>query len=196
MTRCAAGDARAGDSQVPRRTACREGRDPGVVCPLPAQTHSALIVHIMLREHYEQSKRRLEEQRRTGVELVEAAYQAQVRALDLVWMLQGEGADSGFPGSGSLTTAPSQKEPVASVPPSPRRSAYEVEDGLRESLARLPETFNRNDVCRVLGYEPDRGVLYRALTKLVQEGVLRVESRGDGRRAAVYRQVGTASSPE
>jgi hypothetical protein len=142
----------------------------------------------MTREHYEQSKRRLEEQRRAGVELVEAAYTAQVRALDLVWMLQGDGADTGFVGSVTPAVAPVQRAPVASAPQPPRRSANEVEGDVRAALAGLPATFNRNDVCRVLGYEPDRGVLYRTIRKLAEEGVLRQEESGDGRRAAVYRR--------
>jgi hypothetical protein len=149
--------------------------------------HFAILVHNMIREHYEQSKRRLEEQRRAGVELVEAAYTAQVRALDLVWMLQGDGPDAGFPGAVSPAAA-AQREPVASPPPPPRRSSEEVEGDVRAALAGLPATFNRNDVCRVLGYEPDRGVLYRTIKKLAVEGVLRQEESGDGRRAAVYRR--------
>jgi len=149
----------------------------------------------MTREHYEQSKRRLEEQRRAGVELVEAAYEAQVRALDLVWMLQGEGADRGLPGNGGLAAVPTSAVPAASAPVTPRRSSQEVEEDVQEALAKLPATFTRNDVCGALGYEPDRGVLYRTLTKLVEEGVLRLESRGDGRKPAVYGRAGAAPSP-
>lgn len=44
----------------------------------------------MTREQYEQRKRRLEEQLRAGIQLLESAHQAQVRALDLVWMLQAD----------------------------------------------------------------------------------------------------------
>jgi hypothetical protein len=156
--------------------------------------HFAILVHIVTREHYEQSKRRLEEQRRAGVEVVEAAYQAQVRALDLVWMLQGEGADGGLPVSAGPPAAPAQRAPVVSPPQPPRRRSDEVEADVRAALAGLPETFNRNDVCRAMGYEPDRGVLYRTMTKLVQGGVLRLESPGDGRKAGVYRRAGAASS--
>ena len=44
----------------------------------------------MTPEQYEQRKRRLEEQLRAGIQLLESAYQVQIRALDLVWMLQAE----------------------------------------------------------------------------------------------------------
>ena len=42
----------------------------------------------------------------------------------------------------------------------------------------------------MLGYEPDRGSLYRILQELVQEGYLRVESTGTGQRPAIYRKTG------
>jgi hypothetical protein len=44
----------------------------------------------MTRDEYERRKGRLEEQLRAGIELMESAYRAQVRALDLVWMVQAE----------------------------------------------------------------------------------------------------------
>jgi hypothetical protein len=43
----------------------------------------------MTRDDYEQYRRRLDEELRAGMELMQAAHAAQVRALDLVWMSSG-----------------------------------------------------------------------------------------------------------
>jgi hypothetical protein len=151
------------------------------------------------RDEYERSKARLEEQRRYGVELVETAYQAQVRALDLVWMLQGEeGIASRAPvlvDSGPAAPASASQEPLPRTEPPRHRSTSEVEDDVRAALAGLPETFTRRDVCKVLGYEPDRGALYRILCELTEKGLLHVQSRGGGQRATVYRIAGGDDSP-
>ncbi|HEX6901185.1 MAG TPA: hypothetical protein VF789_15780 [Thermoanaerobaculia bacterium] len=44
----------------------------------------------MTRDEYEQRKRRLEGQLQAGVELLEAAYREQIRALELVWMTRSK----------------------------------------------------------------------------------------------------------
>jgi hypothetical protein len=154
----------------------------------------------MTHNEYEQSKRRLEEARRAGAELVEAAYQAQMRALEMVWMLQG-GILEGAP---SLPTHPAHPAiaavPIAQAPPAaperPRKRSFdEVDTDVRAHLGRLPESFTRRDVCRILGYEPDRGSLYRCLKALTQEARLRIEQKGEGQRATVYLRVGGGSPP-
>ncbi|HTG33846.1 MAG TPA: hypothetical protein VLB76_13030 [Thermoanaerobaculia bacterium] len=150
----------------------------------------------MTHDEYEHSKLRLEEQRRSGVELVEAAYQAQIRALDLVWMLQGGVGPVAF-SSGATPPAPAPPAP-ASAPPAERprrRSAPEVDDDVRAAFPRLPERFTRREVCEALGYEPDRGALYRVLQMLKTEALVRIESAGEGQRATVYRKTGGAHSP-
>jgi hypothetical protein len=151
----------------------------------------------MTHNEYEQSKRRLEEARRAGAELVEAAFQAQMRALEMVWMLQGGILD----GAHSLPAHPAIAAiPVAPAPPAPperprKRSFDEVDTDVRAHLGRLPESFTRRDVCRILGYEPERGALYRCLKTLTKEARLRIEQKGEGQRATVYLRVGGGSPP-
>jgi len=165
---------------------------PGLLSLVPC----VVIARTMTREQYEQRKRRLEEQLRAGIQLLESAYQAQVRALDLVWMLQAEelaagpvveAADLSSPEPAPMP--PPAKQEVA-PPPSrpPRPGTAEVERDLRAALPRLPESFTRGDVCVALGYEPDRSTLYRLLRELVQKGSIRVESVGSGRKATIYRR--------
>ncbi|HYU33767.1 MAG TPA: hypothetical protein VEW48_16565 [Thermoanaerobaculia bacterium] len=157
----------------------------------------------MTREQYEHRKRRLEEQLQAGIQLLESAYQAQVRALDLVWMLQAEEAGAGAIQAGaplSSPAAPTAPPPATqealSVPGQPRRrSPSEVSDDVHAALPLLPEMFTRGDVCKTLGYEPDRAILYRILQDLVQKGRIRLETRGAGQRATVYCRTDPSDPP-
>jgi hypothetical protein len=144
----------------------------------------------MTQNEYEQSKQRLEEQRRTGVELVERACEAQMRALELVWMLQGGAGSTALPAGAAVAAAP---PPAAQ--PQPKKGP-EVEDDVYSQFWKLPEVFTRRDVCRMLGYEPDRAVLHRILKKLLGDGFTSLEFKGDGQRPAKYRKTGKERSPD
>lgn len=170
---------------------------------LHASAHSGTFVHVMTRDEYERHKRRIEEQCRAGVELLESAREAQVRALDPVWMLQGQ--EDGGPAAsarepavsaeGTAAPPPAAPEPLPPADrPKPRRF-LETDAEVREGLLRLPETFTRRDVCEMLGYKPDRGALYRSLKALVDEGALLVNTPGSGQRATVYRKTQGSDSP-
>ena len=134
----------------------------------------------MTRDEYEASKARIEEHLRAGVELLQAAYRQQMEALDLVWRAGTE-------------------EPMPSVParveevPIRRRHAGELFCEVRDALSNLPEVFHRGDICDQLGYQPDRGSLFRALREMVEEGLLTIESRGDNRRPTLYRRTDVAA---
>ena len=69
-----------------------------------------------------------------------------------------------------------------------------MDDDVRAAFARFPEKFTRRDVCEILGYEPDRGALYRVLQDLPRSGALRIESPGGGQRATAYRKTGADPS--
>ena len=156
----------------------------------------------MTREQYEHHKRRLEEQLRAGIQLLELAHQAQTRALDLVWMLQAEEVAAGPKEAPAYVSpqpapvpAPRRQGPLPAQKPPRRRSLGELEVDVRAALPRLPYHFTRGDVCAALGYEPDRGSLYRILQELAQEGTIHTESVGLGRNATVYRRTGTPDPP-
>jgi hypothetical protein len=153
----------------------------------------------MTQDEYEHSKARLAEQRRGAIEMVEAGYQAQLKALELYWTLQG--------GKGEVTQAKGISSDVpATLPPSgqqlplpaeaaPRRSAPEVDADVREAFPRFPETFTRREACQALGYEPHRGALYASLQKLVLTGFTRILEYGSGHRAVVYQKTGAGNPP-
>ena len=153
----------------------------------------------MTRNQYEEHKRRLEEQLRAGIQLLETAHQAQVRALDLVWMLQVEaGRELEALVSPEPSAAPSPTKQETPPPPSQprRRTIAELERDVRAALPHLPETFTRRGICAALGYEPDRSSLYRILRELVRQESIRVESVGAGQIPSVYRKADAQQTPE
>jgi hypothetical protein len=156
----------------------------------------------MTREQYEQRKRRLEEQLRAGTQLLESAYLAQVRALDLVWMLQAEESGASVDLAPSSLATPGAPPPASQEPPVTRSQPHGGErirtarEEIFSSFYRLPERFTRNDVCEMLGYEPDRGTLFRILRELVDNGHLQIAKRGAGQRATVYVKTAAEVTPQ
>jgi hypothetical protein len=151
----------------------------------------------MTHNEYEQAKSRLEEFRRAGLDLVEAAYQAQLRALEMVRsLLAGVAVDTSL-----LTTAPptSPATVAAPAPSSPsrrRQRAGDVAEDFRGIYGQLPEAFGRNDIHALLGYEPDRGALYRILAALSTKKVILIETFSVGRRPAAYRKLAADLPPD
>jgi len=146
---------------------------------------------MMTRDDYETQKRRLAEQHRSLTEMVDAAYQTQLRALDMVWrMLSGEGAPEPLP----PPAAPAAAVPAAAPAPPRRRRlrAGELKNDIEAALDRLPDLFVFSDVYQAIGYAPDRGSLHRALQDLKHEGRLALHSRGMGTQPTRYRKLAGA----
>jgi hypothetical protein len=141
----------------------------------------------MTREQYDDQKRRLAEQHRALMAMLESAHQTQIQALDMVWrMLSGEVPS--FPG---VAAAPAAARPQAVAPAArQRRGPHELDEEVAAVLPRLPETFTVSDVCGLLGYAPNRGSLYRALQKLKLGGQLAIDFAGSGTQPALYRKLG------
>lgn len=151
----------------------------------------------MRHDEYEQRKQKLDEQLDAGIDLLRAAHRQQTRALDLVWMTSAEeDVQISIPrqSPAAPAAAASAPEPVRETAPAPRRKAGELYDEVGEALAHVPEVFDRSDMCERLGYAPDRGSLYRVFQELVQEGILTVHSRGEGRHPTRYRKTSTGGS--
>jgi hypothetical protein len=145
----------------------------------------------MRQREYELRRQKLDEQLREGIELLQAAHRQQLRALELVWQMTAE-----EPGEEPDPEPPGVVPPTpAAPPPPPRRSTWQVAADLDEALARVPEVFDRNDLCDVLGYEPDRNVLYRALQQALIDGRVRREEAGSGQRSTKYRRLRASGSP-
>ncbi|MEO6194223.1 MAG: hypothetical protein ABIS20_14540 [Thermoanaerobaculia bacterium] len=137
----------------------------------------------MTREDYEEQKRRLAEQHRALLEMVETAHQTQLRALEIVWrMMSGEGSAEPLPPRAAAAPPP------AAAPARRRQKAGELYHDIVAAFPRLPESFTQADVCGAIGYTPDRGSLYRVLQELRQQGHLARQSSGSGNQPARYRR--------
>jgi hypothetical protein len=149
----------------------------------------------MTHDEYEQRKRRMEEELRAGVELLETAHRHQLRALQLVLVATGgEGVEipkpvmTAAPLMLSAPAMPAAPTLPAAAPQPVRRGPWALFNDVQDALAEVPEVFDRNDICRILGYEPDRGSLYRTFQELKREGVLSLQHRGTGKWPARYRK--------
>jgi hypothetical protein len=148
----------------------------------------------MTRDEYEQRNRRLEEELRAGVALLETAYRHQVRALQLVWAAAGgdveipPSAVATFP-RGPAAAAPAFPALPAASPRPARRGAWDLYNDVQDALDEAPEVFDRSDICRILGYEPNRGSLYRTLQELIRDGDCAMEERGTGKMPTRYRKI-------
>jgi hypothetical protein len=140
----------------------------------------------MTRNEYDEHQQRLDEQLRAGMELLQAAHRQQVRALDLLW---AAGAGEEVPIRRTEEKPSAGKLPAPSPRPArARRRAGELYEEVRALLPQVPEVFDRNHVCDVLGCAPDRTSLLRVFEELAEEGILSVEQRGTGRDPTRYRK--------
>jgi hypothetical protein len=152
----------------------------------------------MTRQELEQRKRLLEEQRQAGHQLVEASYYHQLRTLELAWMAASLGAGSSLEIPMAAAPQLPPPAPAASIPtplPEPRRrrrSAWELFDAVAQALDRVPEVFDRNDICREIGETPDRASLYRTFRQLLAEGAIVLLQRGSGNIPTTYRKTGVS----
>ena len=76
-------------------------------------------------------------------------------------------------------------QPAESPAPAPaqrqRRGAWALYYEVRDALDQVGPEFVRADICRVLGYEPERSSLHRALLELQREGMIKLVEPGSGR---------------
>jgi len=143
---------------------------------------------MMTRDDYEAQKRRLAEQHRSLTEMVDAAYQTQLRALDMVWRMM---SGAGTPEPPAPLPPATPAEPAA--PQRRRLRAGELKNDVAAALDRLPDLFVFSDVYEAIGYAPDRGSLHRVLQDLKDEGHLALHSRGMGTQPTRYRKLRVAT---
>ncbi len=151
----------------------------------------------MTREEYEQRKRRLEEQLQEGIELLEAGFRQQLRALELVWMTTADEdgllarttAEESSPEAPAAAFRPSVAPQPATDTRRPRLRRGQLWADVDAALDDVPQTFDRNDLVKALGYEPDRTSLHRVMRALVKRGVITLRASGFGNVPAKYELV-------
>jgi hypothetical protein len=100
-------------------------------------------------------------------------------------MMSGEGAGELPAAPTAAPSAPPTATPAASA--RRRLRAGELYGDVVDALPRLPDPFIHSDVSRAIGYETDRGSLYRTLLELKKDGHLTVFEVGSGTRPTRYR---------
>lgn len=135
---------------------------------------------------YQRRRRQLDEELRAGIEMLQEGHRAKVEALDRLWPTAAEGAPA---------APPAPPEPLAPTPPHPeRREAGDLRDDVEKALAGVGDEFEKRDLCRALGYTPNRTSLYRVLLDLQWEGRIEPLRLGRGRRSTRYRQASPTAS--
>ena len=123
----------------------------------------------------------LDQQLEAGIALLRQAHQAQLRALEMVWMTNPAAK---LP---RIAAGPAAEPLEASARP-PQRGAWELYRDTVDALGKIGPEFTRTDVCRALGYEPNRASLQRTLKELANEGVIELAEEGSGRLPARWRK--------
>ena len=138
----------------------------------------------MTRKEFEERRRALEAQHLADVALMNAAHEARIRNLESLWQTVAPPAADPQP-------APSAPAPVQEPAPrpKPKRARFSVLTDLVEALPGLPETFDKHDIVRALGYEPSRATLFRALRALSDEGLIETESISLGGATTRHRKL-------
>ena len=136
----------------------------------------------MRDDEYRKLRRALEEQRDADLELIQAGHRAKLHALDMLRQTPDDETQKPME-----TQNPAETEPVTNK----ATPATNVHDAIEAILPSLPDVFDKKDVIRLLGWEPHRATLHRALHYLRIGRTIAVETLGQGRHATRYRKVAT-----
>ena len=156
--------------------------------------HNLCSDRAMTHKEYETRRVAIDQQLAAGIELLQAGHRAQLRVLELVWMLNPDDElSSRTPTEPAPATASAQPVPLdeksPAAPPRRRRGAWELYDEVEAALARVGDELDRNDVVRALGYEPQRASLHRVFLEMEKAGLLKRLSQGSGRRPGRFQRL-------
>lgn len=149
----------------------------------------------MTRGEYEEHRRALEAQRQADIALINAAHETRMRSLDRLWQAAAEvDAALAAPAAAETRALPAPAAvPAVSAPPAvagrKMRGRGEVLNDLDEALPQLPEVFDKRDITRVLGYEPARATLFRALQHLMAKGAIAIAAQNLQGNLTAFRKI-------
>jgi len=173
----------------------------------------------MRHSEYEERRRALEKQFAEDLDLIRAAHQSKLRALEMLWLAspapETAAAAEPVPAVEESQTPPSDEtqspsetqiagEPqVTSEPKAPAEAQSlgetqeearmappgELRQAILDALPRLPDIFDRHDLEAALGYAPPRSSIVRVLKDMWGGKELAVEEFSEGRRPTRYRKV-------
>jgi hypothetical protein len=137
---------------------------------------------------YERLRRDLEERLAADLELIHAAHQARLQALDALGFASAEPqAPTESPTSVPQTAPVEEPGELPVAVQKPRRGDLLAD--ILKIFPDLPEVFDKPEVVRLLGYEPNRPALHRVWDKLREDGKIVMERFSAGRRPTRFRKV-------
>jgi hypothetical protein len=99
------------------------------------------------------------------------------------------------PGPATAAAAPPKPAPAARRK-RPKAEPFEVYNAILDALDQLGEVFDKDDLARVLGFQPKKSNLRDALFELVRDKVLEVEWYSLGNKPTRYRRARPEPPPE
>jgi hypothetical protein len=156
-------------------------------------------MRLMTYDGYETLRQRLEEQLRADVELLQEAHRVKLRALETVAHARGELAGLPEPPAAPAPALPPPAQaaalPAAAPPPRRRSRAYAIHDAVDDALEKVGETFDKDELCAVMGFEPSRSTLYRVLGSLMRERRIALAEPANGSQPTRYRKLTVPQAP-
>ncbi len=144
----------------------------------------------MRDDEYRKLRRALEEQLEADLELIRAGYRAKLHALDMLRERPSMPEERTQPAAPETQPKPETQKPAATQSVIYRtRLINSVQEEVEKALPRLPDVFDKLDIVRILGWEPHRATLHRALQTLQTETKIAVESQSRGRLPTRYRKL-------
>lgn len=130
----------------------------------------------MREDDFERRRRALEEQLEKDLELVREAHRVKLRALDDL--------------RAAATGEPPKAKPVPIASEKPKRPPRYLAEALEDVWDQLPAEFDKEDLYRLLGHQPPRATLDRAITELLQRKKIVVRQTSVGWHRTRYQKVG------
>ena len=137
----------------------------------------------MRQDDFERRRRMLEEQLEKDLALVREAHAAKLRALEAL-RSAAAGEEPSLPSS---QTPRGTRVPAASSVA--RKHPRHLVEALEDAWDQIPAEFDKRDLYRVLGYQPARATMDRAISELLRSKKLVIYQHSDGRHLTRYRKV-------
>ena len=141
----------------------------------------------MRQDDFERQRRMLEEQLESDLELVRAAHRTKLRALEALRSAAAD-AEPSLPLNQPLREARDAPVPGSSVVRNPPGQLIET---LEDAWDQIPTEFDKRDLYHILGYQPARATVDRALSELLLGKKLVVQQGSNGRHLTRYRKIET-----
>jgi hypothetical protein len=136
----------------------------------------------MRQDDFERRRLVLEEQLEKDLELVREAHRIKLRALEEL-RSAAAGEEPSRPSSEPQNEKPVPAGPVVRKPP------RHLIEALEDAWYQIPAEFNKHDLYGILGYQPPRATLDRAINELLLSERIVVHQGSGGWHRTKYRKI-------